>query len=68
MRNIDVVKKVCNTLQKNYDDSIEFVKDRPGHDYRYSVSNKKLIDLGFEDFTSFNETLEDTIDWYLGEK
>ena len=31
---------------------IEFVPDRPGHDFRYSVSNNKLVNLGFDKFTN----------------
>jgi dTDP-glucose 4,6-dehydratase len=68
MTNVDIVKSVCSLLAKNYDDSAEFVKDRPGHDYRYSVSNKKLVNLDFDGFTDFNKNLKTTIEWYLGEK
>ena len=48
------------------DDLIEFVEDRPGHDFRYSMDSKKISDeLGWNIKTQFDEGLEKTINWYL---
>ena len=48
------------------DDLIEFVEDRPGHDFRYSMDSKKVSDeLGWKIKTSFDEGLDKTIQWYL---
>jgi len=48
------------------DDLIEFVKDRPGHDKRYAISNAKLKkDIGWEPKISFEQGLKDTVRWYL---
>ena len=47
MKNIDLVKKLCTLLEVDFDSSIEFVPDRPGHDFRYSVNSDKLSRLGF---------------------
>ncbi len=43
---------------------IRFVKDRPGHDYRYAINCDKLRHLGFKTKISFKESLRQTIDWY----
>lgn len=45
---------------------IEHVKDRKGHDRRYSVDSSKIMDeLGWKPQTGFNEGMENTIQWYL---
>jgi len=45
---------------------IEFVKDRPGHDFRYAIDASKLSrELGWNPSVNFEEGLEKTIDWYL---
>ena len=41
-----------------------FVKDRPGHDYRYALDTKKLRPLGWEPALSVAEGLRMTVDWY----
>jgi dTDP-glucose 4,6-dehydratase len=44
---------------------VEFVQDRPGHDFRYSLNSDKIKkDLGFEVKTEFDEGLEKTIKWW----
>ena len=48
------------------EDLIEFVEDRPGHDFRYSMSSEKISnELNWETKYSFDEGLEKTIQWYL---
>ena len=45
---------------------IEFVKDRPGHDFRYSLDTTKAKrELGWEAKTSFDEGLKETVEWYI---
>lgn len=62
--NIEVVKSILKLMGKP-DDMIEFVKDRSGHDQRYSVNWQKINhDLGWEPSVSFEEGLERTIAWY----
>jgi nucleoside-diphosphate-sugar epimerase len=41
------------------------VEDRLFNDLRYSVSNRKLIDLGWNEKIDFEDGLQSTIDWYL---
>lgn len=43
---------------------IEYVKDRPGHDRRYSVDTAKLRSLGWKVRYPFEEALQETIRWY----
>jgi len=40
--NIEFVEKICKILKIDINEVVEYVKDRPGHDFRYSVSNEKL--------------------------
>lgn len=64
MNNLEVVEKVLSVMGKG-EDSIEFVKDRPGHDRRYAIDwSKARLELGYEPFYSFDEYLEKTVQWY----
>ena len=47
MKNIDVVKQICKLCNLPFDESVEFVQDRLGHDFRYAVSSSKLQKLGY---------------------
>ena len=63
--NITIVQKILKIMNKS-EDLIEFVEDRPGHDFRYSMNSKKISDeLGWKMKTSFDESLRKTVDWYL---
>ncbi len=62
MQNLNVITKICNILSVQPEDVIEFVKDRPGHDFRYSISNAKIKSLGISDPTNFDRALKETID------
>ena len=64
INNLEVIRKIIKLLNKN-DDSIEFVKDRPGHDRRYAVDWSKIKnELGWEPQGNFDELLEKTVNWY----
>jgi len=46
--------------------TINFVKDRPGHDRRYAIDCSKIKrELGWKQTVSFEEGLARTVDWYL---
>ena len=65
MRNIDIVKMICNILKKP-EDLIEYVTDRKGHDLRYSLLTNKLHDeLGWRPQINFEQGINHTIIWYL---
>jgi len=64
-QNIEVAKAILQLLGKG-EELIEFVKDRPGHDFRYSLDTTKAKrDLGWEAKTSFDEGLKKTVEWYI---
>ena len=63
--NITIVKKILSLMEKS-EDLINFVEDRPGHDFRYSMTSKKISnELDWNIKTSFEDGLKNTIDWYL---
>lgn len=64
--NIELVDKICTIMGKDLDESIEFVKDRPGHDFRYSIDFEKIQDeLLFEPlYTDFDKQLEKLVEIY----
>ncbi len=62
-RNIEVVKTVLAILQKP-DSLIQFVPDRPGHDWRYALDSGNTKKLGWEPKVSFTEGVARTIQWY----
>ena len=65
MDNITIVKRVLDIMGKS-EDLIEFVEDRPGHDYRYSMNSNKISkEMGWKSKTSFDESIQKTVDWYL---
>ncbi|MBI5123194.1 dTDP-glucose 4,6-dehydratase [Candidatus Roizmanbacteria bacterium] len=62
--NLEVVKKIIKFLGKN-DNMISFVKDRPGHDRKYSIDWSKIKnELGWKPEHNFDSWLEKTIEWY----
>lgn len=66
VNNLEVAQKVIKILGKNEAESIEFVKDRPGHDRRYAVDWTKINkDLGWEPQYDFDSWLEKTVSWYV---
>ncbi|MCB9228509.1 MAG: dTDP-glucose 4,6-dehydratase [Deltaproteobacteria bacterium] len=72
--NMDIAKQICAILdeitpkkdQTSYRTQIEFVKDRPGHDFRYAVNTAKIKQtIGWVPETAFSDGLKSTIEWYL---
>lgn len=64
-QNIEIVRLIIDELGKS-EDLIQFVKDRPGHDKRYAIDISKIKrELGWEPEYSFEEGIEETIEWYL---
>jgi len=63
-RNIDTVKAILSLLSKPQS-LIEFVKDRPGHDIRYSLESSKIKkELGWTAKTKFSRGIKNTVEWY----
>jgi dTDP-glucose 4,6-dehydratase len=61
--NIDLTKRVLGILGKP-ESLIRPVKDRPGHDRRYSVDCGKLRSLGWSPKVAFDAGLRETVGWY----
>lgn len=75
-QNIEVVKAICRILDElrpnrpagisAYEDLIDFVADRPGHDVRYAIDASKIErDLGWIPSESFASGIRKTVQWYL---
>lgn len=63
IRNIDLVRMILKEMGQP-ESMIEFVKDRPGHDIRYSIDSSKLRALGWSPQYDFHSALKLTIEWY----
>lgn len=70
--NLYIANTICNILdevlpkKKPYKDQISFVKDRPGHDYRYAIDASKIEnDLEWVSKENFESGIRKTIDWYI---
>lgn len=65
MKNIDIVKIICNALDKP-EDLITYVADRKGHDLRYAIDPSKIHnELGWLPQTKFADGIQRTVRWYL---
>jgi dTDP-glucose 4,6-dehydratase len=63
LTNMELTLGILKTMSKDKS-WLTFVKDRPGHDFRYSLSTTKLRKLGWKPRVNFKEGLEQTVDWY----
>ena len=67
-----IVEYICEALnkklnnKKSFKELIKFVKDRPGHDHRYSINPNKIKNqIKWKPKLTFEEGIDRTIDWYL---
>lgn len=68
LTNIELTKAILKKLGKP-EDSIEFVKDRLGHDRRYAMDCTKIkTELNWKRKYNFDEGLDITINWYKSNK
>ena len=72
--NVSLVKKLCATLDElrprsdgnKYEQQINFVTDRLGHDKRYAIDDSKAEEeLSFTRSVNFEQGLKQTVQWYL---
>ncbi|RFU64738.1 dTDP-glucose 4,6-dehydratase [Peribacillus glennii] len=76
--NVEIAQEICDFLDmekpipvnekgiNSYKQLIEYVEDRPGHDFRYAIDDTKLRnELGFKFKYVFNKGIEETIQFYL---
>jgi dTDP-glucose 4,6-dehydratase len=73
-KNIDLVGQICAILNEfvgkgpggDYKNLVRFVKDRPGHDWRYAIDPSKLQrELNWAPASTFEESLSHTVKWYV---
>jgi len=62
--NLEITDTILRLLGKD-DSMIEYVEDRKGHDFRYSLDFSKLRDMGWEPAFSFDEAMTATVQWYI---
>lgn len=72
--NINLIHTLCDLLDARFPESpnvphrqhITYVTDRPGHDRRYAIDNRKIChELGYQPQETFTSGLSKTLDWYL---
>jgi dTDP-glucose 4,6-dehydratase len=64
LNNLEITKSILDTMDAS-ESSIEYVEDRKGHDFRYSVDWSKINrELGYEPKVNFEDGLKETIEWY----
>ena len=66
-QNLEITKMILKEVDKP-ESLIEFVKDRPGHDRRYSIDCSKIKKLGWQPRTDFEEGLRKTIRWFYNNR
>jgi dTDP-glucose 4,6-dehydratase len=67
LTNLELARYICNLMAAS-EELIVYVKDRLGHDFRYSINSSKTNCLSKFNYTSLNEGLGDTINWYRQNK
>lgn len=70
--NLEIVREICRRMDawhpegEPHEQLITFVRDRPGHDWRYAIDATKMErELGFRPLESFETGLEKTVAWYM---
>lgn len=62
--NLELAKKLIELLGRD-ESLIEYVTDRPGHDFRYAIDDHKIrTELEWQPQINFEEGLKKTIEWY----
>lgn len=66
--NLTIIKEILQIMNKSTD-QIEFIQDRPGHDFRYSLDSSNIRkELEWLPKTEFHDGLKKTVNWYLENK
>ena len=61
-KNIEVVRAILGILNKRQS-LVQFVKDRPGHDWRYALDSSEVRKLGWKPKVSFSSGIKKTVAW-----
>ena len=73
IKNLEIVNTICDIMNElkpsqngDYKKLITFVKDRPGHDFRYAIDSTKINkELGWKPSETFFSGIRKTIKWYI---
>lgn len=70
--NLEIVHTICDLMDKKnpkgkpHRNLIQFVKDRPGHDFRYAIDPSKIeSEIGWKPKYKFDQAIEETVNWFL---
>jgi dTDP-glucose 4,6-dehydratase len=65
MTNRKIVETILAEMGKSWDEGVQFVKDRPGHDRRYAIDASKIKrELGWEPKHRWPQAIKATVQWY----
>jgi dTDP-glucose 4,6-dehydratase len=64
LTNLDITYRILEALGKD-ESMVQYVEDRRGHDYRYSLDCTKLKQLGWQPEHDFDSSIKKTIQWYM---
>jgi dTDP-glucose 4,6-dehydratase len=65
INNVTIIKKILKIMGSSKE-LMHFIKDRPGHDFRYSLNSEKIQkELRWNPSYTFGDGLEYTVDWYM---
>lgn len=67
LTNLEITYRLLKMIGKD-ESSIEYVEDRKGHDFRYSLDGSKLEKMGWKPGYDFDTALEQTVKWYVENK
>jgi dTDP-glucose 4,6-dehydratase len=67
--NRQITETILREMDKPWDQFVQYVKDRPGHDRRYAIDSSKLqTELGWKPSQTFETGIAQTVDWYLAQQ
>ena len=75
--NLETVKLICNILDQKFsvkssflhEHLIEYIEDRPGHDFRYALNSKKIFsELDWKPLETADSGIKKSVDWYFENK
>ena len=71
LSNLELIKQIYDYLSKSIDlndfnETVNFIEDRKGHDLRYALNSKKLMKIiEYKNNRTFSECIGETINWYI---